>query len=213
MPCLTPWRPARLIAKNRFIGQYPRPKPGESWGRFGAGDGNARDRQILEVDGFGLCICLRPCAAAADAILGPVQYRRHHPAAPSSSRAAAMAAAGIIAAAHRAPARPATSRVLRKTTPPRWTRPRKRTPRSSSRRAPRSLGANSCRGRRRPHPVRPSPRCRRGRAARRTATTTSRHSRRRARAKSFQIETICAPEFCWSMIFSENRASIADQVR
>jgi hypothetical protein len=81
----------RLIAKNRFIGQYPRPKPGkESCGRFGAGDGNARDRQILDVqifggDGCGFCVCIRPCAAAADASFGPVQFRRHHPRRPPAA--------------------------------------------------------------------------------------------------------------------------------
>ena len=55
MPCLTPQRAARLIAKSRFIGQYP-PQNREKHGRFGAGDGNARDRQILDVDGCGVCI-------------------------------------------------------------------------------------------------------------------------------------------------------------
>jgi hypothetical protein len=42
MPCLIDRRAVRLIAKNRFIGEYPRPKAGEKKrGRFGAGDGNA----------------------------------------------------------------------------------------------------------------------------------------------------------------------------
>ena len=97
MPCPIRRRAARLIANNRFIGQYPRPKPEKSdLKKAHPVRSGRRQCRVLANPRFGrlrgshssaaLCCCSRRKPR-------PSSISKASSAAPSNSRAAAMAAA------------------------------------------------------------------------------------------------------------------------
>ena len=100
MPCPIRRRAARLIANNRFIGQYPRPKPEKSdLKKAHPVRSGRRQCRVLANPRFGrlrgshssaaLCCCSRRKPR-------PSSISKASSAAPSNSRAAAMAAAAVL---------------------------------------------------------------------------------------------------------------------